>query len=200
MINTRTIKYDGRQRNHQNGLTFYFTRQGQVLNFLIDIIGDRKRKVKVTMHADMNHGRPHVHIGDHEASFAVDSGELIVGNCDAKTRKLMKNWIARHKEDLLQLWDTIKRGERYQPIVQRINQEMSFDSFDFTGVEPQYRTEIDGAVIWHDEKLLVERQDDGRLLVIGAGDIYVGVPEDYPEDHTTFVSVDGEVQKSFRAT
>jgi len=93
MINTRTIKYDGRQRNHQNGLTFYFTRQGQVLNFLIDIIGDRKRKVKVTMHADMNHGRPHVHIGDHEASFAVDSGELIVGNCDAKTRKLMKTGL-----------------------------------------------------------------------------------------------------------
>ena len=61
-------------------------------------------------------------------------------------------------------------------------------------------TEIDGAVIWHDEKLLVERQDDGRLLVIGAGDIYVGVPEDYPEDYTTFVSIDGEVQKSFRAT
>lgn len=80
MINTRTIKYDGRQRNHQNGLTFYFTRQGQVLNFLIDFIGDRKRKVKVTMHADVNHGRPHVHIGDHGASFAVDNGELLVGN------------------------------------------------------------------------------------------------------------------------
>lgn len=200
MINTRTIKYDGRQRNHQNGLTFYFTRQGQVLNFLIDFIGDRKRKVKVTMHADVNHGRPHVHIGDHDASFAVDNGELLVGNCDAKTRKLMKNWIVRHKEDLLQLWDTIKRGERYQSIVQRISRDKSFEAFGFSGVEPQYRTEIDGTVIWQKEELLVEHEEDGRVLVIGTGDIYVGIREDYPEDFITVVSIDGKVKKSFRAT
>ena len=122
MIDPRNLKYDGRQRNHQNGLIFYFTRQGHVLSFLIDVIGDRKRKIKVTMHPDINHGRAHVHIDEHGASFAVDNGELIVGNCDSKTRKMMKNWIARHREDLLQLWDTIKKGERYQPVVERIKQ------------------------------------------------------------------------------
>ena len=195
MIDTQNLKYDGRQRNYQNGLTFYFTRHGQILYFLIDVIGDRKKKVKITMHADVNHGRPHVHIGDHEASFALDNGELLVGNCDAKTCKLVKNWIARHKEDLLQLWDTIKRGERYQPVVQRIKQEISFEAFDSAGVEPQFRTEIDGTEIWHDEELLVERQDDGKIIVIGTGDIFVGVPTSYPGDYITIVSLDGDVQR-----
>lgn len=103
MIDIGNLKYDGRQRNHQNGLTFYFTKKCQMLSFLIDVVDDKKRKIKVTMHPDINHDRPHVHINEHGASFAVDTGELLAGNCDNNTRRLIENWIARHRDDLNQL-------------------------------------------------------------------------------------------------
>jgi len=80
MIDIRFLKYDGLQRNYQNGLTFYFTRQGYVLNFLIDVVGDRKRIIKVTMHPDSNHIRAHVHLDGHSASFAVDNVEMVQVN------------------------------------------------------------------------------------------------------------------------
>lgn len=194
MIDFQNLKYDGRQRNHQNGLTFYFTRQGQVLNFLIVVIGDRKRKIKVTMHPDINHGRAHVHINEHGASFAVDNGELLAGTADPKTRRMVGNWIARHREDLLQLWDVIKRGEKHQPFVEKIKREKSIEEFRFEGAEPRYKTKIDGVVIWHNVELLVERMDDGRLLVVGVGDLYVAFPDDYPEDYITIESLSGDVQ------
>lgn len=195
MIDIRFLKYDGRQRNYQNGLTFYFTRQGHVLNFLIDVVGDRKRKIKVTMHPDSNHVRAHVHLDGHSASFAVDNGELIAGNCDTKIRKLIGNWIIRHQEDLFQLWDIIKRGEkRYQSIVENIRLERSFEEWDFKGKEPRYKNVIDEAAIWHNDKLLTEKKEDGNIIVIGTGDIFVGVPADYPEGYITIVSLDGKVQ------
>lgn len=194
MINLENLKYDGRQRNYQNGLTFYFTKHGQVLNFLIDVIGDRKRKIKVTMEPDINHGRAHVHINGHGASFAVDNGELIAGNCDAQTRKMMKNWIARHREDLLQLWETIKRGESYQPAVERIRREKTFDEFGFRGDEPRCKTVIDDVVIWHNDDLLLERDNEGKVLVIGDGDMYVAFPKDYPDGHIKIESLNGDLQ------
>lgn len=194
MIDIRSLKYDGHQRNYQNGLTFYFTRQGHVLNFLIDVVGDRKIKIKVTMHPDGNHARAHVHIDGHSASFAVDNGELIAGYCDLKIRKLIKNWIIRHQEDIFQLWDIIKRGEKYQPIVEKIRLERSFEEWGFNGKEPRFKNVIDDATIWHNDKLLTEKKEDGNIIVIGTGDIFVGIPASYPEEHITIVSLDGEVQ------
>lgn len=194
MIDPRSLKYDGRQRNHLNGLTFYFTRQGHVLIFLIDVIGDKKRKIKVTIHPDINHGRAHVHIDEHGASFAVDNGELLAGNCDANTRKLMENWIARHRGDLLQLWDIIKRGGEYQPAVERIRHKKTFDDFGFRGDEPRYKSVIDGVIVWHNENLLVERDEEGKVLAMGEGDLYVVIPEDYPDGHITIVPLEGDLQ------
>ena len=194
MIDVRTLKYDGRQRNHQNGLTFYFTRQAQVLSFLIDIIGDRKKKIKVTMHTDSNHGRPHIHINEHDASFAVDSGELLAGDCDNKTRILIENWIERHRDDLLQLWDIIKKGEAYQPLVEQIKSDCGFRKYGFSCYEPSFKTIIDRVAIWHNDEILVERFDNGRVMVIGAGDLFVGFPAGYPEDHIVIDALDGAVQ------
>lgn len=194
MIDTRNLNFDGRRRNHQNGLTFYFAKRGHVLSFLIDVIGDKKRKIKVTMHPDSNHGRAHVHINEHGASFAVDTGELLAGECDHQTRKMMKDWILRHQKDLLQLWNIIKRGERYQPAVEKIRYEKSFEEFGFSGNEPLYKTEIDKVVIWHNEELLVERDDDGIILVVGVGDMYVVFPKDYPEEHIRIEALSGDIK------
>lgn len=193
MIDLNYLKYDGRQRNHQNGLTFYFSRNAQVLNFLIDVIGDRKRKIRVTMYPDISHGRAHVHINEHGASFAVDNGELLAGNADPKTCKMMGNWIDRHRGDLLQLWDLIKRGEVYEPVVEKIKREKTFQEFGFGGAEPRRKTTIDGVVIWHDDELLVEHMDDGRLLVVGTEDMYVVLPEGYPVDFISIESLSGSI-------
>lgn len=173
MIEVSDLKYDGRQRNHQNGLTFYFTKHCHMLSFLIDVVKDRKRKIKVTMHPDINHDRAHIHINEHGASFAVDTGELLAGGCDTKTRLLIENWITRHRDDLYQLWDIVKRGGDYQPSVKKIKLDKSFEESRFRGKKPRFKTIIDGAVIWHNDELLKERFNNGSTLVIGAGDMYV---------------------------
>ena len=165
MIDIGNLKYDGRQRNHQNGLTFYFTKKCQMLSFLIDVVDDKKRKIKVTMHPDINHDRPHVHINEHGASFAVDTGELLAGNCDNNTRRLIENWIARHRDDLNQLWNIIKRGGIYKPAVIKIRRDKSYEECGFTGREPRNTTIFDGIVIWHNDELLKEHQNNGSVLV-----------------------------------
>lgn len=193
MIDIRNITYDGRRRNHQNGLTFYFTRRARVLSFLVDVVGDRKRKIKVTMHPDINHGRAHVHIDEHGASFAVDNGALLAGECDIKTRRLIEDWIIRHRKDLLQLWDIVKRGERYEPVVYRIKRNKTYREMDFGGEDPQHKTVVDNVVIWHNEDILIERNNDGRSLVIGTGDLFVAFPSDYMEDDIVIESLYGRV-------
>lgn len=194
MIDISNLKYDGRQRNHQNGLTFYFTRNCHMLSFLIDVVEDRKRKIKVTMHPDINHDRAHIHINEHGASFAVDTGELLAGNCDNKTRLLIENWINRHRNDLCQMWDIVKRGGDYQPAVKKIKNDKSFEECGFRGKEPRYKTIIDEVVIWHNDELLPERYNDGSVLVIGAGDMFVILPAGYSDEYFTFESLGGSVK------
>lgn len=49
-------------------------------------------------------------------------------------------------------------------------------------------------MIWHNDEPLIERDDDGRLVVIGTGDMYVALPEDYPEEQIAIDNIDGDVQ------
>lgn len=192
MIELSNLKYDGRQRNHQNGLTFYFTKQCHVVSFLIDTVSDKKRKIKVTMHPDINHGRPHIHINEHDASFAVDTGELLAGNCDNSTRRLIENWIFRHRDDLNQLWDIVKRGGNYEPAVEEIRRDKGYEECGFKGMVPRFKTIIDRIVIWHNDELLKECQNNGSVLVIGTGDMFVCIPKGYT--NYTCDSLDGSVQ------
>lgn len=194
MIDVENLKYDGRQRNHQNGLTFYFTRQANVLSFLIDTVEDKRRKIKVKMYHEINHDRPHVHIDGHDATFAVDTGDLLAGECDNKTRKLIGNWIARHRDDLLQLWEIVIRGEVYQPVVERIQRSRNNWEYHFRGAEPRYKTVIDDVIVWHNDKILIERNNNGGVLVVGVGDLFVVFPANYPRDHIVFDLLEGALQ------
>lgn len=194
MINTNNLIYDGRKRNYQNGLTFSIDKRGTFFSFLVDVVGDRKRTVRVTMHPDVNHARPHVHINEHGASFAIDNGELLAGACDNKTRKLIEDWIARHREDLQQLWDIIKRGERYEPAVKKIKQNRSFEDYGFGVEEPKHKTVICGVTIWHDDDILVE-DTPSKTIIIGTGNIYVALSEGFDADFMDISSLDGDVQK-----
>lgn len=57
-----------------------------------------------------NHNRPHVHIGNPDASFAINDGSLLTGQCDTKAEKAMKKWIAKNKDTLLKMWEVLQNG------------------------------------------------------------------------------------------
>lgn len=180
MIDIGRISFNDGEWNYQNGLVFSFEEHGRIISFLIDVIGDRKRRVKVTMHPDINHERPHVHIDRHDASFAIDSGELLAGECDRRTCIIVGMWIERHREDLNDLWDIAKRGDDYRPLVERLK-------YDF-------KTVIDSVVIWYNGKLSTERNEDGSIAVVGFGDMLVDLPSGFQKSRMTFESRGGEVK------
>ena len=64
---------------------------------------------------------------EHEVSFAVDNGELLAGKCDNKTCKLIENWIARHRDDLNELWDIVKQGKDRTTAVNVIRLDKNFE-------------------------------------------------------------------------
>ena len=92
MIDIKKLRYKGKLK-YQNGLLFYFKAQGRVISFYVDDFYHKRKKIKVTMQPDPNHKRAHVHIDKHDASFAIDSGELLAGQCDNKTCSVVGEWI-----------------------------------------------------------------------------------------------------------
>ena len=90
MIDFSKIRFDG-ELNVQNGLSFYVSIRPRIVSFLIETIGVRKRKIRVTILQELNHDRPHVHLDGHKASFAIDNGELLAGHCDNLTQLTIKD-------------------------------------------------------------------------------------------------------------
>lgn len=192
MIDIRRLHFNGKL-NYQNGLLFYFARQGQVISFLIDTIGDRKKRIRVTMQPDINHERPHIHIGQHDASFAIDTGELLAGDCDNKTKGIVQDWIHKHKQDLQQLWEIAKDGRRYESLVEKVRKDKGFREYGFTGEEPAFANTIRGVKVWHNGDLILDENDD-VIKVVCDGDLFVGVPVDYDDAKMTFESLNGDVK------
>lgn len=193
MFDIRRLRFDGKF-NYQNGLRFYFSRHGHVISFLVQEIGDRRRKIRVRMEPNVNHERPHMHIDEHNASFDVNTGELMEGECDVQTRQAVQNWILRHKGDLLELWDIAKAGIDYRPYVRRIREGKDFTDFGFKGKKPDTCTIIERVKIWYEGKLIQEVDYDNVNHVISEGDMFVGLPEEFLEGRMIFESLNGKVQ------
>lgn len=194
MIDIRRIRFDGKL-NYQEGLNFYFSKAGHIVSFLIREIGDRKRIIRVSMHPDTNHERPHVHIGEHEASFDIKTGKLLAGRCDPKRTRILEAWIEKHKDDLLQLWDIAKKGKDYRPIVKKIRLDKEFNEYNFKGVEPEKCIIIDRVKIWYNGEL-VQEKDDNEIIkkVISEGDMCVVLPTDLEDNRIIYKSINGNVQ------
>ena len=127
-----------------------------------------KPRIKVRMEPDVNHERAHVHINEHNASFDVNTGELMEGECDVRTRQTVQNWILRHKGDLLELWDIAKVGIDYRPYVRRIREDKDFTDFGFKGTKPDTCTIIERVKI--EDQLTGENCEFcGKPLVIKNG-------------------------------
>lgn len=185
------FRLDGKL-NYHKGLSFSFSRNNHVISFLIDTIDDRKKKLRVTMHPDINHARPHVHVGKHDASIAIDTGELLAGECDNRTLTAVRNWIVKHKQALLELWEIVKDGGRYEQAVERIRRDLDFREFGFRGEEPNMMTEIRGVKIWYIGEIVVDSEGN-KIIVVSDGDMFVGLPSDFTEGSMKFEAVDGEI-------
>lgn len=198
MIDEKLLRYNGKY-NYQNGLLFYFSNQAHVVtfSFLVTQIKDKKRRIKVTMQPDINHERPHVHIDNHGASFAIDTGELLAGQCSHRIQQLMTDWVLAHKEDLLDLWRIIKDGRDYNRVVERIQNDKSFKECGFNGNEPNNSIIVDGVKIWYDGELIQENNGaDLTKHFVSEGNMYVLLPRSYKEGRMLFDSSTGQVQFS----
>lgn len=194
MIDEGKIRYNG-EWNQQNGLTFSFPNNGKTVNFLIETIGDRKRKILITMEPDINHGQPHIHINRHSVSISIKAGDIIVGECDGKTYRFVRTWIERHREDLLHLWYLAKTGKGCDTEIKNIRRDKSFSEFGFKGNEPKNRKEIKDVIIWYDGDLTIDDKIEVPMTIICDGDMFVGMIEGYKEGSMIFRSLNGTVQK-----
>ncbi len=63
-------------------------------------------------------GRPHFHAtyGDDEASFDIDSLELIAGGLPRRARKLVTEWAKEHQKELLDNWSLARDHQPPHPI------------------------------------------------------------------------------------
>lgn len=63
-------------------------------------------------------GRAHFHAeyGEHEASFDVETLELIAGRLPARARKLVVEWAEQHREELRSNWALAREHRPLQKI------------------------------------------------------------------------------------
>jgi hypothetical protein len=59
------------------------------------------------------HNLPHFHAqyAEHEAVFAIDSGDLLDGSLPPRQIRLIQAWIEIHREELMADWQLAVKGE-----------------------------------------------------------------------------------------
>ena len=65
-----------------------------------------------------DHAPPHFHAiyGEHEATFAIESGLLLEGVLPRTARKLVQEWIEIHRDELRTDWNLARQGMALNPI------------------------------------------------------------------------------------
>lgn len=76
--------------------------------------------IKIRMDGNKNHKRPHVHIDYgkqyHVASYAIDTGERIVGNLHRSYDSQVYGWIGKHRSKLFEAWELMQAGKNAAPL------------------------------------------------------------------------------------
>lgn len=54
------------------------------------------------------HNPPHIHAiyGEDTAAFDIRSGEIMDGHLPKRAASLVKEWMALHKDELIEMWET----------------------------------------------------------------------------------------------
>ena len=60
------------------------------------------------------HLPPHFHAiyGEEVAAFSIATGDVIDGNLPPKAEALVREWLEKHKEELMDIWDT----QEFRPV------------------------------------------------------------------------------------
>lgn len=65
---------------------------------------------------DHNPPHFHAHYQGSRALIAIDSGEIIAGSMPAGARRILREWTARHRSELLANWERAKLQEPFEAI------------------------------------------------------------------------------------
>jgi hypothetical protein len=59
----------------------------------------------LSLHKD--HAPPHFHAiyGEHDAAIEIETGKVLKGTFPRRAAKMVKEWAAQHREELLRNWD-----------------------------------------------------------------------------------------------
>jgi len=57
---------------------------------------------------ESEHGKPHIHViyGEYIGMIDIDSGRMLEGDLPNKALGLVREWIADHRYDLFDIWNT----------------------------------------------------------------------------------------------
>ena len=71
--------------------------------------------IVIAMYFD-DHPPPHFHAkyGEHQAQIVIATGEVLHGELPRRALKLVQEWTALHRDELLDNWE---RAERDEPLV-----------------------------------------------------------------------------------
>ena len=73
--------------------------------------------IRITMYAD-DHNPPHFHaeVDGKEALFNIDDGVFMKGSLASREARLVLAWYEIHKDELLENWDKLSKGEAHKKI------------------------------------------------------------------------------------
>jgi hypothetical protein len=106
-----------KQLRHQLALVDLITEpRAAARGDLIELLLVRMQALKVKMYQEAGHRTPHVHIDygpQHHvvASYSIDEPMRLAGLLDPKYDRVVLNWIAEHRDELLTLWNTMQWGK-----------------------------------------------------------------------------------------
>lgn len=64
-----------------------------------------------------DHNPPHLHVKSGEGMFTITIEDRVIeGKAKVKTIKLVNDFIDRHKDEILEIWNKAQRGERINKI------------------------------------------------------------------------------------
>ncbi len=66
----------------------------------------------------VDHPPPHFHAayGEHEATVSIETGEVLEGRLPRRAVKLVADWAALHRAELLANWEMARRGDQPERI------------------------------------------------------------------------------------
>ncbi len=69
--------------------------------------------VKMYLYDNKHHHTPHFHVkyAEHEASIAIESGDIIIGSLPRKQLRLVQAWVELHQDELKANWELCTHGE-----------------------------------------------------------------------------------------